>query len=326
MDLYMQGLSSKNGNAATTDLRTPWLVKILSGGQITDDISYYLYFFLAERGEVAGLEDAYLQFSNVFGSGVDVLAGQFQVSDPMFKRELRLEVEDYALYRARVGDVRADMTYDRGIMVTTSPWAGGDVVFEVVNGQGLRAASDTREYDRDSYKNLALRLSQDVGPLRLGGFVYRGWESSDGLTDDLWVWGPDLTVTLSPKLELNVQYLRRTDSNPFFLGTCSAGDVRCVPGRPDPLKITTEGAMAELVYMPKGLNGRWALTGLFNWVEADRQALSLRLGEDELLSRYRTGAGSLSYLLSRNLRVTSEVGWDFEVERTRLTFGAVAAF
>jgi hypothetical protein len=244
----------------------------------------------------------------------------------MFKRELRLEVEDYALYRARVGDVRADMTYDRGIMVAASPWAGGDVVFQVVNGQGLREASDTREYDRDSDKNLALRLSQNIGPLRIGGFVYRGWESSALLTDDLWVWGPDLTLTLSPKLELNVQYLRRTDSNPFFLRTCVAGDDRCFPGQSDPLEITTDGALAELIFMPQGANGRWALTGLFNWVEADRQAVSLRLGEDDLLSLYRTAAGNVSYLLSRNLRVTGEVGWDFEIERTRLTFGAIAAF
>src|SRR3546814_13507529 len=58
-----------------------------------------------ERGEVAGLEDAYLQFNDVLGSGVDVIAGQFQVSDPLFKRELRLEYEDYMPYRVRVGAV-----------------------------------------------------------------------------------------------------------------------------------------------------------------------------------------------------------------------------
>ena len=326
MDLYMQALSRKKGNAATTDLQTPWLVKILSGGQITDDVSYYLYFFLAERGEVAGLEDAYLQFNDVLGSGVDVLAGQFQVSDPMFKRELRLEVEDYALYRARVGEARADLTYDRGIMAVTSPWEGGDVVLEIVNGRGLQEASGTREYDRDSQKNLALRLSQDVGPLRLGGFVYRGWEGSEGRTDNLWVWGPDMTLSLGPTLELNLQYLRRTDSDPFFLGVCPAGDARCFSGRSDPLEITTEGGLAELVYMPQGPASRWALSGLFNWVEADRQAVSLRLGEENLLSQYRMGAGSLSYLVARNLRLTGEIGWDFEIERAKLTVGAVAAF
>lgn len=51
---------------------------------------------------MAGLEDAYVQFTDVGGSGVSVIAGQFQVSDPLFKRELRLEYEDYQPYRVRV--------------------------------------------------------------------------------------------------------------------------------------------------------------------------------------------------------------------------------
>ena len=121
------------------DLQTPWLLKLLSGGEVADDISYYFYFFLGERGEVAGIEDAYLQFTDIAGSGVSVIAGQFQVSDPMFKRELRLEYEDYQPYRVRVGDTRADLTYDRGLMATWSPRDGTDLVFEVVNGQGLSA-------------------------------------------------------------------------------------------------------------------------------------------------------------------------------------------
>jgi hypothetical protein len=92
------------------------------------------------------------------------------------KRELRLHYEDYQPYRVRVGLARPDLTYDRGIMVAFSPWSGGDVTVELVSGQGLRAASDRRQYDRDSFVNPVLRVSQDVGPLRVGVSGYLGGE------------------------------------------------------------------------------------------------------------------------------------------------------
>ncbi len=65
-------------------------IKVLSGGLISRNISYYFYFFLAERGEVAGIKDAFIMFNNLFRTELGVSAGQFQVSDPLFKRELRL--------------------------------------------------------------------------------------------------------------------------------------------------------------------------------------------------------------------------------------------
>src|SRR5688500_4053656 len=127
-DAYLQALGRKyNGQTVTNDLMTPWTIKLLSGGQVADKISYYMYFFFSERGEVAGLEDAYLQFTDIAGSGLSVIAGQFQLSDPLFKRELRLQYEDYQPYRVRVGEVKADLTYDRGLMALYSPWKGGDL-------------------------------------------------------------------------------------------------------------------------------------------------------------------------------------------------------
>src|SRR5688500_8625782 len=113
IDAYMAAYARARGGQVAADQQTPWVVKLLSGGQVAEKISYYMYFLLAERGEVAGLEDAYVQFTDIGGSGVSVIAGQFQVSDPMFKRELRLEYDDYQPYRLRVGDIRADLTYDQ---------------------------------------------------------------------------------------------------------------------------------------------------------------------------------------------------------------------
>src|SRR3546814_16954795 len=99
----------------------------------------------AERGEVAGVDDAYLQFSDLGGSGVNLIVGQFQMSDPMFKREVRLPFEDYQVYRVRVGDTRTDLTYERGLMATWSPVEGTDLTAEVVNGQGQIGRASCRE-------------------------------------------------------------------------------------------------------------------------------------------------------------------------------------
>ncbi|HUG40631.1 MAG TPA: hypothetical protein VMM12_09105 [Longimicrobiales bacterium] len=313
-DAYIQAIAPEPGDRAAYDLQTPWGIKVLSGGVIAPRVSYYLYFFLSERGEIAGLEDAYLQFTDLFGSEADLIVGQFQLSDPMFKRELRLEVLDYAAYRVRVGDARADLTYDRGLMLS-NPLLGGDLVLMLVNGQGLAAASDLRVYDADRYKNVAGHFSRDFGLLRLGLFGYYGVEEGPtGENDEILQWGPDATIPLGAKAELNLQYLRRTDSNPAFLPVEPAD------------AATVDAAFAEVVMWPQGPAGRLFLTALYNHVVSADGLFSVRLGEAAALDRYRVGSVGLSYLLARNLRGIAEVGYDLEGDDARFTIGAMAAF
>ena len=90
-------LTYNNNKSENSDFSAPYIIKLLSGGSITKNISYYFYFFFTERGEVAGLEDAFLMFNNLFSSDLDFYIGQFQISDPLFKRELRLTFEDYLI-------------------------------------------------------------------------------------------------------------------------------------------------------------------------------------------------------------------------------------
>ena len=328
VDAYMAAYSKRRGAQVAFDQQTPWVVKLLSGGQVADNISYYLYFLLSERGEVAGLEDAYVQFTDIGGSGVTVVAGQFQVSDPMFKRELRLEYEDYQPYRMRIGETRADLAYDRGVMALWSPVDGTDFTLEVVNGRGLDEATGTRQYDADGFKNVALRLSQDVGPVRLGAFGYVGRESADGVRSGIRMFGPDGTIPLGSSAELNFQYLRRWDDDPF-LGRCSRGSP-CPGGATTPFETTTDAAMAEVIYWPTGPIGRWYLTGLWNWIEADAPVVSLRLGEQDeepgYVSKYHTGGVGVNYMLRRNVRLLGETMWDFEREQARFVTGFSLAF
>jgi hypothetical protein len=316
VDGYLAGSTRTAAPAApAVDLQLPWNVKVLSGGAITRRISYYMYFLVSERGEVAGLEDAYVQFSDLAGSGVNLMVGQFQVSDPLFKRELRLHYEDYQPYRVRVGDVRADLTYDRGLFATFSPWKGGDWALLLVSGQGLGTASAGRQYDRDLWKNVALRYSQALGPLRLGGFGYFGGERAEGQTDRIWVFGPDATLSVG-RAELNLQLLRRLDSNPRLVQGGASSRV--------------DSAMAEWVVGPLGGSERWYVAALYNWVSADDEVLSLRLGEQEVgtgfMRRYHAAALSGHYLLWRNIRLTAEAGYDLEADRLRVAAGGMLAW
>lgn len=326
-DAYIAALSRRNSGQVVVDQQVPWIIKLLSGGQIANKISYYAYFLLSERGEVAGLEDAYVQFTDVRGSGVNVVVGQFQVSDPMFKRELRLEYEDYQPYRARVGVSPIDLTYERGIMALWSPRSGTDLALQILNGQGLAAASEARQYDRDGFKNFAVRVSQDVGPLRLGAFGYYGEERA-AATNRVRILGPDATLPLTSKGELNLQLLRRWDADPF-LGTCSIA-APCPGGATSGFATTVDAAFAEALFSPGGPAGRWTFTALFNAIDTDRPVVSLRLGEQAdspaFLRRYTTAGVGAHYLLRRNARLLGEGSWDFEIDQARLVAGFSVAF
>lgn len=328
-DAYVTTLTRRYRGQSTVDQQVPWVVKLLSGGQVAENVSYYMYFLASERGEVAGLEDAYLQFTDIGGSGIAMIVGQFQVSDPLFKRELRLEYEDYQPYRVRVGDVRADLTYDRGIMALWSPRAGTDLSLQVVNGTGLSAGNDARTYDPDGYKNVGVRLSQEIGPVRVGGFGYFGTERAEGTSSTIRVLGPDATIALGTAAEVNLQYYRRWDDDPF-LGACSVL-APCPGGITAPTETTVDAAMAELLYWPAGQTGRWVVAALWNYVDASAPVVSLRLGEQQddalpFLQRHHTAGAGLHYMLRRNLRVLGEGSWDLEGDQLRLVSGVSVGF
>lgn len=58
-DAFVAGLTKRRSNEVAVDWQGPWVIKLLSGGRITDRLSYYMYFLATERGAVGGLEDAY---------------------------------------------------------------------------------------------------------------------------------------------------------------------------------------------------------------------------------------------------------------------------
>jgi hypothetical protein len=287
---------------AESDLQTPWGVKLLSGGTLYKNIGYYFYFYFSERGEVVGLEDAYIHFNDLFGTTLDVMVGQFQTSDPLMKRELRMTIEDYIAYKPHVGESGINLTYDRGVMLPYSiDRTGTDLVALVVNGSGIHEATGERKYDTDKYKNYAFRLNQGIGDfLSVGGYFYYGKESASETTNEVTFAGPDCNIAYGP-VEFTGQYLYRKDTNPYFLG--------------DALEFETHAYIAEVVISPQLDRSRYFLTGLYNRVDSDDDSID-----------YETVTVSGSYLLARNIRLIAEYTRDIEYEFNRLSFGFISAF
>lgn len=306
LDAYAQAYSK---GRASTDFQSPYIIKVLASGALSKTLSYYMYVNLLERGEFGGFEDAILIANDLGGQPVDLALGQFQVSDPLFKRELRLMFEDYAVYRARLGDEPANLTYDRGLLASADV-LGFTITGELLNGNGIDPADDRRRFDDNGFKNLAGHVTRDLTPfLRLGAFGYYGRTRGEGETNKVHMVGGDATITVGA-LELNGQYLHREDTDPLF--TAATG------------RVKMDGGFIEAVVRPP--ESRVHGFALWNRVASTAPVLDVRMGGPSGVRRYQSLTGGLGYLMLRNLRLSGEVTQDLEQESTRWTVGFVTAF
>lgn len=300
MDAYMRAYG---GQTVRTDLAMPMIAKLLSGGPISPSISYYFYLLLAEDGLVGPVEDAWLMFRRPLGLPADVTVGQFQIADPVWKRELRLPVEDYQILSQTIGEGAARLSYDRGITVDFDPTAFTSVSLALVNGNGIGPAADG-VFDGDAPKTGVAWVMQQVGPLRVGAMGYYGAQRVDrgGIMrrNRTWMTGPALLLDHG-NLQLNAQYVWRCDSDPTFDNAYP--------------KARTNGGFAELIWWPQGHGGRLIATGLYNRVESDADA-----------ANYETATLNVSWLARRNVRLAGEVTWDFLTDHPRAALGFMTAF
>ncbi|MDF1573076.1 MAG: hypothetical protein P1P82_15820 [Bacteroidales bacterium] len=307
LDGYIQAGFSGDGKV---DMSAPYLVKLMSGGQLSEKLAYYFYFYMDEHGEIAGVEDAYVMYDNLFGTELDIYLGQFQVSDPLFKRELRLTFEDYHVYTSQIGLSDFNLKYDKGILLAYSLPTSTDITFEVVNGNGLSGLGEEGFFDKDPYKNYLGRISQDIGDfLRIGAMGYLGKEEIAhemfSVTNQAWFAGPDATLKFSDKLEVNFQYVMRHDDEVL------TGD-----GGNRITDITTNGMMGEVIYSPQGDKSNWFLVGLYNRVASDYDPAD-----------YHSATVHLGYVMRRNVRLGLEytqVFTDPDDPFGRLSLGFVA--
>ncbi len=300
LDAYAQLANRDNVN---TDLGVPFGIKLMSGGPISKKVSYYFYFYLSEGGEVAGVEDAFLYFNNIGNIPLDLTVGQFQVSDPLYKRELRLTYEDYQIFRVRPGNSKANLTYDRGLVLNYGFDFGFDVTAMLINGNGIKPAEDNI-FDSDNNKSYVLRLTQGIGPANIGAFAYSGQETmsdSANARNNILYFGPDVNIG-TDTWEIVLQYLHREDDNVYFYAM-------------NPVKSKIDGGFAEFSLFPQGDQSRFVYTLLYNYVDSDIAEY-----------KYQTATASVSHLAARNLRLMAEVTYNIDTEKPRFTIGAVAAF
>jgi hypothetical protein len=291
-----------------SEFGAPFILKILSGGELSDKLSYYFYFLMIEEGEIVGVEDAFLMYRDLLGTGINVYLGQFQASDPLFKGELRYTLEGYRIYDSKPGSSRAALKYERGIMLEKSFESGTTIIGEVVNGNGL--SSFRHLFDDDKYKNFMIRISQDLGDIAsVGLFAYTGKEIlndwTEEFTNKILMLGPDLVFNYEDKFVLNLQYVRRRDSRIYDWSNLNELD-DCI----------TQGGFAEVIFSPKGDMSKWYLTGLYNWVDSDFDALD-----------YNSATLHAGYLLRRNLRLVTEYTYYFSgLSNGMVNAGFVSAF
>jgi hypothetical protein len=294
----------------SVDFAAPFVLKIISGGELSDRLSYYFYFMLDERGEIAGLEDAFIMYKDLFRTGINVYLGQFAASDPMFKGEMRYTIENYKIYATAPGESSINLKYDKGILLDKGFETGTSVVFEVLSGTGLREADHWYVFDKDKYKNMLLKLTQDIGEYAsLGFFGYTGKEvlqnNTGNFVSSVKMYGPDLVLDFNEKLIIGLQYLWRTDSDVYF-------------NWEEPMieDVKTHGGFAEVIFSPRGDMSNWYLTGLLNWVESDLDFLD-----------YRSATLHAGYLIRRNVRLVTEFTQVFGSQSyAKWSAGFVSAF
>ena len=164
--------------SADTDIQSPYLIKLLSSAPLSDHITYYFYAIFAEKGGNGEtiVEDAWFRHDDIFSTDIGMMLGQFQVSDLMFAREVRLTFQDYMVYRM------AGLTYDRGLLFDYAAgpfdlglgWVNGNGIEEnfTINSPGYKRPDHL--FDNDSGKAIFGRVGTDIAGVGIGLFGYSG--------------------------------------------------------------------------------------------------------------------------------------------------------
>ena len=299
------------GGSKRVNFGAPFIMKIMSGGELSEKLSYYFYFLMSEAGEMVGVEDAFIMYRDLFGTGVSIYAGQFQVCDPIYKRENRLTIEDVRIITTTPGNSASGLTYDRGFMFDYEiPKLKTHFVAEILNGSGIGPAGNNLMFDKDKYKNFMGRISQPIGTfLDLGIFGYSGKEIINEvpelINNRITIFGPSINLDFNEKLIIRLQYAKRIDSDVFNEADNSSYQ-----------DISTQGAYAEAILNPKGDMSKWYFTGLLNWVDSDLNDLD-----------YKSATFHTGFNARRNVRLFSELSWIAAEEKyAKLSLGFMSAF
>ena len=292
------------GNDSSFDFQAPYLIKLISSAPLSEHITFYFYGIFAEKGGNGEtlIEDAWFSHDDVFGTGIGAMLGQFQVSDLMFPREIRLTFQDYYAYRA------AGITYERGIVFDRSV-GPLDLALGFVNGSGIEQnfpidspgiRRPDRLFDNDSEKTIFGRVGFDVGPVHAGLFGLTGeqrsasgilGESAGTRTSDKQILGLDLSGSMTGNVHWYAQALWSSWDD--FLEIAPGEDYDWFAG------------FAGIDYVR---SDRWAFAALYNYADAGDFDGSNTIFEGLEMSSLTLNA---SYYFMRNVKGVLEVNVDF---------------
>jgi hypothetical protein len=314
---YVQGRDAEEvdidtgptGNDSSIDFQAPYLIKLLSSAPLSEQITYYFYGIFAEKGGNGEtvIEDAWFRYGDIGGSKVGAMLGQFQVSDLMFPREVRLTFQDYYAYRA------AGITYDRGVIFDRG-FGPVDVALGAVNGNGIEENFDINSpgykrpdkmFDNDSGKSLFGRIGASVGPVNVGLFGLTGEQKSAAGTagevagtrdTDKRIFGLDASGDLTPQIHWYAQALWNRWYD--FLDANPTQD------------YSWTGGFAGVDYIP---SDRWAFSLLYNYAEADDFEGTGTIYEGIKINSLTLGG---AYYFMRNVKAVVELNADFLAKDT----------
>lgn len=292
-------------DSATTDFQSPYLIKLLSSAPLSDNITYYFYAILAEKGAngEALVEDAWFRHGDIFGSGIGMQLGQFQLSDLMFPRETRLPFQDFMAYRM------AGITYDRGVLFDRDigPFelglglSNGNGITDNLNINSPGYRRPDKMFDNDNSKTVFGRIGTEIGPVSLGLFGASGKQRSIALGNAGLDSGTRNTDKRVAGLDLSGDFGGHTYWYAQYLWNRWDGFLDANPGR----DYRWQGGFAGVDYIP---SERWAFSLLYNYADAGDLANTDTIYEGIDMNSLSLTA---SYYFMRNVKAIAEVNVDF---------------
>jgi hypothetical protein len=287
---------------ASSDFQSPYLVKLLSSAPLSEHLTYYFYGIFAEKGGNGEtvIEDAWFRHDDVFGTGIGMQLGQFQLSDLMFPRETRMSFQDFMVYRM------ANITYDRGVLFDRGI-GDFDLGLGLVNGNGIEQNFDINSpgyrrpdkmFDNNSDKSVFGRIGTEIGPASLGLFGLAGEQAnatgpagqdSGNRDTDKRIVGLDISGDIQGKTYWYAQLL--WNSWDGFLDKDK--------------DYNWWGGFAGVDYIP---NDYWAFSALYNYADADDLSNTDTIYEGIDINSLSLTA---SYYFMRNVKGIAEANIDF---------------
>lgn len=290
--------------SAKFDFQSPYYIKLLIGAPVTDNLSYYLYGVMGERGQNGAItvDDAFFRYRDLFGFGINLQFGQFQVSDVLFPRETRLTFQDFLAYPM------AGLSYDRGMILNRSigPLA---LALGAVNGNG---AADSfainsggfgrtdRSFDDNTSKSGFAHLGVEIIPVgRLGIFGFLGNQSSAAGT-----YATETGVRGSRRIVLGFDVSGDIDQKLYWFGQALWNRWDNFLDSDPTRDFNWFGGFAGMDYVH---TDRWTFSFLYNGSTAGDFKGSGTVYEG---LRGSVASMAVSYYFSRNIRALVEGGVD----------------